>query len=434
MSRVLIFERSPGLRRDLEHAVRNAGYEVDAIGERAELEARIGRHACRAALVEVKSADDLEWLARLAESAPQPIVFAMGSSPSVELAVASMKRGARDYLRKPFRVDSLEHVLSSVLDSSGCEQRPLDEREFVAETPAVHDIVRQSDSAAASNATVLILGESGTGKKTLAHRIHRRSARQRAPLVAIDCPSLSDASAEVELFGRERGAFLEASDSRDGLVASADGGTLLLDGVGEASSSVQAALLRLLHERNVTAVGATAGRSIDCRVVATSRTDLSDEVAQGRFREDLFYRLDVVVLALPPLRERKGDIRPLAEAFLKRYRGEAGCGPPEFSEADFSALQGHPFRGNVRELDNLIRRAFVLFPDRPVDLERLLASPGKMPATSRVGRRNLNLRELEREAVEQSLNESDGNRTHASQLLGINVRTLRNKIRAYGLA
>ncbi len=433
MSRILIFERSPGLRRDLERAVRNAGYEVDAIGALSDLTSRIGQHTCRAALVEIKGTEDLEWLGRLARTPPQPIVFAMGSSPSVDFAIESMKQGARDYLRKPFRIDLLEQVLSSVLARSAPAHHCLGEGVFVTEDPALLDILRQSEAAAASNATVLILGESGTGKKTLARRIHRLSPRGRAPLVAIDCASLSNAGAEAELFGREPGALLEASEGRDGLVASADGGTLLLEGVGEASAPVQAVLLRLLQEREITAVGASVGRVVDCRTIATSRVDLRDAVAQGRFREDLFYRLDVVVLSLPPLRERKNDIRPLADVLLKRYSGEAGCEPPRFSDADFASLLEYPFRGNVRELDNLMQRAVVLFSDRTVDLERLLVSPGRILAASRAGTRSLNLRELEREAVERSLTESNGNRTHASQLLGINVRTLRNKIRAYGL-
>ena len=434
MPRVLIYERSPGLRRDLERAVRNAGYEVDAIGEPAELAARVGQHTCRAALVDVNSTEDLECLGRLAQTEPKPVVFAMGSSPSIELAVAAMKQGARDYLRKPFRIDFLEHALSTVLAGATPGRAMLGEPEFVTEDSVVLDVLRQSEAAATSTATVLIQGASGTGKKMLAGRIHRQSSRQRGPMVVVDCASLSDACAEEELFGRERGALLEASGAREGSITSADGGTLLLDGVDEASSSVQALLLRLLQEREVMAVGASTGRCVDCRIIATSRLDLADEVSQGRFREDLFYRLDVVVLSLPALRDRKGDIRLLAQFFLKRHASESGCEPPQFSESDFNLLLEHPFRGNIREVDNLMRRAVVLFPSRSVDLGRLLSGNGKLALLSREEPRFLNLRDLEREAVVRSLREANGNRTHASQLLGINVRTLRNKIRAYGLA
>lgn len=434
MSRVLIYERSAGLRRDLERAVRNAGYEVDAVGDLAELTSRIGTHSCRVALVDVSGIEDLQWMGRLARTPPQPVVFAMGSSPSVELAVAAMKQGARDYLRKPFRIDLLERSLSAVLANVAPGRMILGEPEFIGEDPRVLDVIRQSEAAATSTATVLIQGESGTGKKMLARRIHRQSSRRCAPLVVVDCESLSEARVEDELFGRERGALLEASGAREGLIASADGGTLLLDGVGETSPSVQAVLLRLLQEREVTAVGASTGRRVDCRIVATSRVDLADEVTHGRFREDLFYRLDVVVLSLPALRDRKGDVRSLAQFFLKQYASESGCEPPRFSDSDYDLLLEHPFRGNVRELDNLMRSAVVLFPDRPVDLERLLSGPGRVSLTSQGEPRFLNLRDLEREAVERSLTESNGNRTHASRLLGINVRTLRNKIRAYGLA
>lgn len=434
MSRVLIFERANGLRRDLEAAVRNAGYEVDAVGDLEHLNERIGHHACRLALVDVGGPEDLEWMGRLARSAPRPIVFAMGSSPSVELAVASMKHGARHYLRKPFRIESLEWALSSAMVTGDRNPRAYDRANFVAQDPYVVDLIRQSEAAAASNATVLIVGEGGTGKKALARRIHAFSGRRNGPLVGIDCASLSDAGAEAELFGREPGALIEAAQGREGQVASADGGTLLLDNVSEASPSVQAVLLRFLEEREVTAVGASIGRAIDCRVVATSRVDLRHEVAEGRFREDLFYRLDVVVLPLPALRDRRSDVRLLAETLLRRHVGNAETGAPLFSESDFEALEAHDFRGNVRELDNLMQRAVVHFGGRPVDLDRLLTGPGNVVLNTRTHRTSLNLRELERQAVERSLSESNGNRTHASQLLGINVRTLRNKIRAYGLS
>ncbi|MCP5042033.1 MAG: sigma-54-dependent Fis family transcriptional regulator [bacterium] len=437
MSRVLIFERASGLRRDLERAVVRAGFSTLTLESLDQLQACVDDHGCRVALVDVRGDEDLAWLTRLANAQPAPIVFAMGASPSVELAVASMKLGARDYLRKPFRVDQLERTLCSVLARPVAGVGTFAPQDFLGEDPAVVDLLRQSEAAARSDATVLVLGESGTGKKTLARRIHRHSARQGAPIVTIDCASLLDASAESELFGRERGALLEAPERREGQISAAQGGALLFDGVGEASAGVQAALLRVLEEREFVPVGASISRSVDCRVIATSRQDLAGEVARGAFREDLFYRLDVVLLSLPPLRERKADIPRLAEAFLRRHASNMGCEPPRFEPGTIDALVDHPFRGNVRELDNLMQRAVVLFPGRAVDVERLLQNSGgllrRSPSSRSVFNPKLNLRELEREAVERSLSESNGNRTHASELLGINVRTLRNKIRAYGL-
>jgi DNA-binding NtrC family response regulator len=433
MSTILIFERSNGLRGDLTRAVRGAGYQVDAIGDPRELEARINELVYCAALVEVSNQDDLHLLRRLGDASPDAAIFAMGAAPSIDLAVAAIKNGARDYLRKPFRIDVLERSLSAVLDARGGQRSAIREREFLTNESAVADVVQQAGAASTSDATVLILGENGTGKKTLAEKIHKLSPRRRAPFVAIDCASLSDIDAERELFGETR-PFANAQRSpSEGKLALVHGGTLLLDEVGEASPAVQALLMRMVEEREFSPVGASVALPVDCRVIATSRLDLGEKVALRQFREDLFYRLDVVVLSLPALRERKGDINLLADDFLARYSEEAGCGVPQFSDEDRNALCAYPFRGNVRELDNLMQRAVIMFPDRPVELERLLSHPGTRLPKSRGNRRSLNLRELEREAVERSLSESNGNRTHASQLLGINVRTLRNKIRAYGL-
>lgn len=434
MSTVLIFERSAGLRRDLSRAVRNAGYEVDAVGAVSDLATRVGEHSCRAALVEVSGPEDLEWLSRLANTPPNPVVFAMGASPSVGLAVASLKRGARDYLRKPFRVDFLERALSTAFDRPDSRAAAVNDHEFLTQDSGVRDLVRQSEAVAVSDATVLILGEGGTGKKALAERIHASSPRRCAPLVAIDCASIRDDAAESQFFGREPDPMNPNVDPREGSLCEANGGTLLLEEVSEASPAVQALLLRLLEERESSPVGASTERPINCRILATSKVDLRDEVARGSFREDLFYRLDVVVLALPPLRERQRDIRLLADAFLERYSREASCTSPRISEEDYAVLLAHPYRGNVRELDNLMQRAVIMFPDREVDLERLLVAPGNFGPARAAEKQSLNLRELERAAVERSLFEANGNRTHASALLGINVRTLRNKIRAYGLS
>jgi two-component system response regulator FlrC len=296
-------------------------------------------------------------------------------------------------------------------------------------------VLERAAAAAATEATVLITGESGTGKDLLARWIHRSSPRRSGPFVTVNCAALPEGLAESELFGHERGAFTGALDARPGQIALAGGGTLLLDEVNEAPPSLQPKLLRVLQEREVHPVGGLAPRAVDLRILATTQRELRAEVAAGRFREDLFYRLDVIVLRIPPLRERPADVPELARALLARLAAAHGAEPPRLGERALRELARQPLRGNVRELANLMRRAVVLAPGREVELERLLERrPPAAPPARGLLEGTLNLRELERRAILRSLAESGGNRTEASRALGISVRTLRNKIRAYGLA
>ncbi len=433
MRRVLIQEPSEGLREDLVAALRSAGYEAHALSDLSSAVERASSIPFEAALIDLRDERDLESLAKLRAVAPRLAVVATGNHPSVDLAVSAMKQGARDFLRKPFGVARLEATLASALGAG--EGAPNESVSgIVTEDPGMERLLRQLDAAAPTEATVQIVGESGTGKDVLARHLHLRSARRSAPFVVVNCAALPESLAESELFGHERGAFTGAVEARSGQILRAHQGTLMLDEIGELSHALQPKLLRVLQEREVLPVGALRYQAVDVRIVTTTQRELGQEVEAGRFREDLYFRLDVIVLHVPPLRERPGDIPLLAHHFLARFAESGQVDVPRLSPSAVSALSRHPFRGNVRELENLMRRAVVLFPGREVDMDRLLAGKGGEATGPRITASTLNLKELERRAIVQSLAECGGNRTLASEKLGISVRTLRNKIRLYQLA
>jgi two-component system response regulator HydG len=427
--RVLIVEPDDGLRSDLLRVLRSAGYEADA--EREAAEERIAGGGYQAAILDVSSAGLVE-LERLAAAAPDLALVVTGAEPSVALAVEAMKRGARDFLRKPFDVRRLEAALDAVFerDRCGCAAAGVSLR---TEDPAMQRLLAKAEAAAVTEATVQIVGESGTGKDLLARFVHLKSARRSGPFVVVNCAALAESLWESELFGVERGVFPGAMESRPGRVAAADAGTLLLDEVSEVALSLQPKLLRVLQEREVHPVGGLAARRVDVRILSTTQRDLRAEVEARRFREDLYYRLDVIVLGIPPLRERPADIRLLARSFLERFAEANGKEPPLLHETSLRKLVRHPFPGNVRELENLMRRAVLLHPGREIDVDRLLGRRGVSGDAHGVLRGSLNLRELQRRAILRSLAHTGGNRTEASRQLGISVRTLRNKIRQYGL-
>lgn len=429
MSRILIFERSPSLLRDLTQALERSGYTPVAFDQADPFEHRLEDHGCRLALIDIQGEEELVWLDALQRSPAAAGVFAMGAQGSVEFAVECMKRGARDYLRKPFRIERLEERLRDAMQARPPAHHPV----FVGPSEAVAALRREVQGAARGETTVVIEGERGTGRRAVAQWMHAASRRAAGPLVRFDCASAMGNRVETEVFGREAGAWLEAPDAARGVGARADGGTLLLEEIDRADPATQAALARLLEASMVRPVGARVERGVDVRVIATATRDLRDLVARGEFREDLFYRLDVVRLQVPPLRSRADDLPALADYLLRKHARAEGLETPRLSAADFARLSRHEFPGNLREFDQLMLRAAVLFAGSSVDLDALLGRDVALPEPEAEAAPSLNLRELERRAVEQSLAQANGNRTHASALLGINVRTLRNKIRAYGL-
>jgi DNA-binding NtrC family response regulator len=370
-----------------------------------------------------------------------PIIL-LSHQPSVEDAVSAIKMGVLDYLPVAVPQDRLWVALEGALRSAGVP-KPREDRgnrkiadieRPIAADPAMQKILELASRIASSRATVLIRGESGTGKEVVARTVHANSDRRKGPFVAVNCAALPENLLESELFGHERGAFTGAVAKKRGKFELADGGTLLLDEISEMALSVQAKLLRVLQEREIDRVGGDMPVPIDTRVIATTNRDLEEETRQGNFRLDLYYRLNVVPLAIPPLRTRKGDIIPLAEFFLRRHSELNGVGPKKLSRDAEEFLMGRTWPGNVRELENLMERACLLAESDLIsraDLQALSLPEPELGTEDPESLGVIPLREMEKKMIQTALQEHGGNRTHAAEVLGISVRTLRNKLHEY---
>jgi two-component system, response regulator FlrC len=360
-------------------------------------------------------------------------VIACGVDVKADAAVAAIRAGARDFLPLPPDPALIAAMLEAV---SG------DSHTLVAHDPVMIMAVRRAEQIAATEASVLITGPSGTGKEVLARHIHRRSRRAAGPFVAVNCAAIPDNLLESELFGHEKGAFSGATARRIGKFEAAEGGTLLLDEVSEMDVRLQAKLLRVLQEREIDRLGGNGPVRVNVRILATTNRDLPAEVARGNFREDLYFRLNVVCLNIPPLAERRGDIPALAEHFARRYAEINGVPFRNLTDAAHRRLAQHNWRGNVRELENTVHRAVLLATGAEIDADAIELSPiGAARAVQRgddqastgaigglVGRR---MDEVERDLILGTLAHTLGNRTHAATILGISIRALRNKLRDY---
>jgi len=417
---VLVQIRDDGLREDVVEVARGAGWATHEARTPDELVARVEECGARALVLEVHDHHCLDAVRRLAADVA---VVAIGHETGLEQRVAVLRHGARAFLRKPFDAAALEHALVRAVPREGglpgLEARA-DDDALVARDPCTMRLRARLESAAASDATVRILGETGTGKRWLARHLHQRSARSRGPLVVVSCAGLSAASAKRELFGRGDVAL---EDRGHGRVSVARGGTLVLANVDELPPALEPALLRLLLEREPGAGGARQVAE-DARIVATARGEAAS-------RSAVIDRLDVITLRVPPLRERPDDLPVLAGVLLAHFARLAGEPAPTLAAEAVDWLSARPWRGNVRELENLMRRAVLLHPGRRLAPEHLASLSSSERATGIAP--SLDLRELERSAVERALELAGGNRTHAARALGISVRGLRNKIRRFGL-
>ena len=364
-------------------------------------------------------------------------VIACGSTADAEAAVRAIRAGAQEFLPLPPDPD----LIAAILEAAAGESHAL-----IVRDPVMSACVRRAEQVARSEASVLICGESGTGKEVLARHLHRRSRRAGGPFVALNCAAIPENLLESELFGHERGAFSGAIARRIGKFEAADGGTLLLDEISEMDIRLQAKLLRALQEREIDRLGGAAAVKVDVRIIATTNRELLAEVAAGRFREDLYFRLNVVTLAVPALRERPGDIPALARHFAHRYAEVNGLPDRPLGEEAVRRLLLHPWRGNVRELENAMHRAVLLADGESITAEAVELGPprvgqapganGAMPApqgggsavAALVGR---SMDEVERDLILHTLTHTLGNRTHAAIILGISIRALRNKLRDY---
>jgi two-component system response regulator AtoC len=446
VTRVLVIDDEPGLRQSLGLLLSDAGYEVVAEGDARRALERAQAEAFDIILCDVRmpELDGLTFLRRYRAGDGTALVVMMSAYGGEDAALAAMKEGAYDYLPKPFRPDEVVLTLRKAEEREGLRhtvaglRAQLDggaaERGMVAESGAMKEALAVVARVAEHATTVLITGESGTGKEVIARAVHRASPRAGRAFVAVNCAAIPEALLESELFGHVRGAFTGATADKAGLFETADGGTLLLDEIGDMPLPLQAKLLRVLQESEIRRVGDQRSKKVDVRVIAATARDLAVDARSGRFREDLYYRLAVVTIRLPPLRERRDDIAPLARHFAGQVARRFGRAIT-LARDTVEWLTAQDWRGNVRELENAIERAAVLSHAdelRPSDFEpgAATAAPGSrlvpVPLQEAVER-------AEREAIVTALAAAHGNRRAAAALLGVSLRTLFYKIGRYDI-
>lgn len=403
----------------------------------------IERRDFDAVLMDVKMArmSGLEAFARISELKPALPVIIMTAYSSVDDAVDLIKRGAHDYLTKPLDFERLKLTLLRALDHHRVEERKREPRPepgrldtpIIGNSPEILELLDMISYVAPTEATVLITGESGTGKELVAETLHRNSDRTAQPFVKVNCAALAENLLESELFGHEKGAFTGADRQRDGTFVQADGGTLFLDEIGETSAAMQVKLLRVLQEGELQRVGGNQTISVDVRIIAATNRDLEEEVEKGRFREDLYYRLNVVTLEVPPLRERQGDVELLAERFIERFAEKNRRTVESVSRECMQHLTAYPWPGNVRELENAIERGVILMRGNHLTEKSLpLALQKHFQENPQAGTaKPATLQEAEKVLIKQTLKETDGNKSEAARRLGITRKTLQNKLQKY---
>jgi DNA-binding NtrC family response regulator len=442
MNRVLVVDDEAGMRAALEAHFLRRDWRVDTAANAGEALERFrrGLHPLVVTDIRMPGADGFSVMREARALAPHTAVILLTAFANVPDAVTAMKGGACDYLVKPVAFEQLEQVAERILAQAKTQAEAAAEGGLAGHAPGWLRALDRARQAAASGADVLIEAESGTGKELVARLIHRLSPRRNHPFVAVNCSAFPETLLESELFGYARGAFTGATAAKPGRFELAHRGTLLLDEVGEMPLGLQPKLLRVLQEREFDRLGDTRSVKIDVRVISTTNRTLSEMVREGKFRADLFYRLNVIPLSLPPLRERREDIRELAEHFLRLYGPQARSLflTPEFVER----LEAHTWPGNVRELANCLRRAVALATGMEIGREGLEGSPwdaekdeeknGNRYPDDRL-RAGVSLENMERKLVEMTLEATGGNRSRAAELLGVSLRTVRNKVRSYGL-
>ena len=444
MQPILVVDDKLDMRIALTHALSRSGYSVKSVSSGFEALEKFEADKFSLIITDIKmpGMSGIEVLGKVKKISPKIPVIMITAYGTINNAVEAMQEGASDYILKPFSTEILEAAVKKVCtNSNGKDQgnllenyskSNLEPRRIITNDSKFLNILELAKNVAPSNATVLIMGESGTGKELLASFIHQHSGRSEGPCVAINCAALPETLAESELFGYEKGAFTGAASRNMGKFELANHGTIILDEITEIAMSLQAKLLRVLQEREIDRVGGDKPVPVDVRIIAISNIDLNNAVKKGKFREDLFYRINVIPLTIPPLRERKGDIPLLANYFFKKYNLSNKKKMTKIVEETISLLLRYDWKGNVRELENTIERAVllgkgeVLLP-KHLFLEELGSNRGRSVSI----RAGVSVREMEKKLIFQTLEEVNNNRTHAAKLLGISIRTLRNKLREY---
>ena len=443
MRRILIVDDEQSMREMLAILLKKEGFEVLTAGSRAEAGTALAAHVVDLVLTDVRlpDGDGLEILRHVKAAAPETVVIVMTGYGTANDAVAARKLGAFSYLFKPFDVDEVRIVIREALaardlrDENVRLKREVRERygldKLIGVSGAMASLFEMVRAVAPASSTVLITGESGTGKELVARAIHALSPRVEKPFVSFNCGAITETLLETELFGHEPGAFTDARQRKKGLFELAHGGTLFLDEVGETSPAMQVKLLRALQERRIRRVGGSEEIEVDVRVISATNVPLDQLVQEKRFREDLFYRLQVIPIRTPPLRERREDIPILAEYFLKRFAGQMGERVAKVSDAALEILKRYSWPGNVRELENVIERAVALEPSEVVLPERLpdgIRAPSLPAAPVALGSGfdlEEHLRAIEVRLLREALGQAAGDRGRAAEMLGLKPRQLR---------
>jgi DNA-binding NtrC family response regulator len=461
IEKILVVDDELIIRKSIEEVLRANRYSVCASGTLADAERQLARSTFDLILLDVKLPDGegTDLLERLSRQAVKPLIIIMSGHGTIESAVACMRGGAFDYLLKPFSLNQVEVLVRKAESyrqvlkvNEYLSHEIVGTKDLLGESAPMKQIKQIIRKVGPTDATVLISGENGTGKELIANEIFKASSRCTAPYIKVNCAAVSETLIESEFFGHEKGSFTGATERREGRFELANGGTLLLDEISEVSPRVQAKLLRILQEREFERVGGAKTIKVDVRVLATTNRDLKKAVANGEFRQDLYYRLNVVPLAAPPLRDRPDDIMLLAEVMLQTACRSYGVKVRGFSKTACEALVTHDWPGNVRELQNTIERAVILAEENKfiepacLGLIHFVETPSITPQIV-PSRQNWNaepqgeeapdavkpLDEVEREHILRALDLTNGNRTQAAQLLKISIRTLRNKLNEYKL-
>jgi two-component system, NtrC family, response regulator AtoC len=444
--RILIVEDEEKLRRVIQLQLQSTGFEVHQAGTAEDALPLVDRADLVLTDLRLPGMDGLEMINRIRRQNSQLPIVVMTAFGTIENAVETMKAGALDFLPKPFSMDHLMAVIGKALEVRALrdENRKLREElgyryEFdniIGSSPLMQEIFATIERVGPTRATVLLAGESGTGKDLIARAIHYHSPRRELPFVKINCASIPENLMESELFGYEKGAFTGADASKPGKFEQADTGTVFLDEIGDVPAATQVKLLRVLQERRIERLGSNKTRELDVRVIAATNVDLRAALESGEFREDLYYRLNVVPIEMPPLRERKEDIAALAEHFVRKFAADLGSQATTLSEEAVRVLRSHHWPGNVRELQNVIERSLVMCSAERLEasdirLDRSAAAP-QLAATT-VLPEGKTLHEHEQDLIRAALKNSNGNKSEAARLLGLTRNALRYRLSQMGL-